>query len=280
MAQFLDLEGLKTYNDNVVAVKYYTKESGNADRTDINAILKGDKPLVSPEITTGNNKWGATDKSGQAFTVDQIVNSITVPVGATVTYRGTWSWKHDDSKKDPWTVTGQWGDRLPASGVISAECATQTKASDTVGTFTIAAVTLSAPKAGLMLKDQKIIKSEGNDSTTASATVSFFDNIYHGPVTTVAPSASTIASLSTQLLNTKSTTVTATTTTSQYYCYAYPKSYGELSTIIMDGVDSIKDNFRTVQTVSVTNKAGLTKDYYVYVSVNQGAFSNNSLAFK
>lgn len=280
MAQFLDLNGLRTYNDEVVAKKYYPVGSGNKDRTDINAILNGDKPLVSPDITFVNNNWGATDKSGQDLAVSMFNQSITVPVGATVTYSGTWSWKHDDSKKDPQTVTGQWGNSLPASGVTSAACATQTKTSDTVGTFDIATVTLSAPKAGLMLKDQKIIKAEGNDYTSASATVSFLDNIFYGPVTVPNPSASVIAKLPTQLLNTKNATVTAKTTTSQYYCYAYPKSYGELSTIVMDGADPIKDNFRAVQTVSVTNKAGLTKDYYVYVSVNQGAFSNNSLAFK
>lgn len=280
MAQFLDLDGLKTYNDNVVVAKYYTKTSGEADRTDIDVILKGDKALVTPTIV--KNNWGATNKAGQAIAIAGLpsMSNCDAPVGATVTYSGVWKWVHDDSKKDPKTVTGQWGTALPASNTESAQCAVQTKTSDTVGNFTIATVTLSAPRAGLMLKDQKIIKSEGNDSTSASAVVSFKDNIYYGPVTTANPSAGTIASLNSVLLNTKSTTVTATTTTSQYYCYAYPKSYGELSTIVMDGADSIKDNFRAVQTVSVTNKAGLTKDYYVYVSVNQGAFSKNSLAFK
>lgn len=131
-----------------------------------------------------------------------------------------------------------------------------------------------------MLNGQKIVQASGSDSTSASAVIHFRDNIYYGPVTTATPKNADITALTTQLLNTKSTTVTATTTSSQYFCYAYPKSYGQITSIVADGADPIKDNFKNVQTVSVTNTAGLAKDYYVYVSVNQGAFYNNSLAFK
>lgn len=278
MAQFLDLNGLKTYNNEVVAKKYYAKTSGEADRDDIDAILKGDKALVTPVIST--NTWGVTNKSGQAISGTYSGTAITVPTGATVTYTGKWKWTHSDSYKDPESVAGVWGTAKPATGVESAVCATQTKTSENAGDMTAASVTLSAAKKGLMLNGQKVVQASGSDSTSASAVIRFRDNIYYGPVTAATPSASAIAALSTQLLNTKSATVTATTTASQYFCYAYPKSYGEITSIVADGADPIKDNFRAVQTISVTNAAGLAKDYYVYVSVNQGAFSNNSLAFK
>ena len=130
-----------------------------------------------------------------------------------------------------------------------------------------------------MLNGQKIIGASGNDTATASAAVYFRDNLYYGPVTTVSPDSAVINTLSTVLVNSKNRTVPATTTTSQYFCYAYPKSYGAITSIIADGVDQIKANFREPLTVSVTNKAGLAKEYYAYVSVNLGAFNNNSLAF-
>lgn len=130
-----------------------------------------------------------------------------------------------------------------------------------------------------MLNGQKIIGASGYDTTTASAVVYFRDNLYYGPVTTTSPDSAAINTLDTTLVNGKNRTVPATTTTSQYFCYAYPKKYGEITSIIMDGVDQIKANFRAPLTVSVDNKAGLAKEYYVYVSVNLGAFNNNSLAF-
>lgn len=277
MAQFLDLNGLKTYNNEVVAKKYYAKTSGEADRTDIDAILKGDKALVTPVIST--NTWGVTNKSGQAISGTYSGTAITVPTGATVTYTGKWKWTHNDNYKDPESVAGVWGTAKPATGVESAVCDTQTKTSKNAGNVTVASVTLSAAKKGLMLNGQKVVQASGSDSTGASTVIYFRDNVYYGPVTAAAPDAATIAALATYLTNTKSAKVTATTTASQYFCYAYPKSYGEISTIVADGADPIKDNFRAVQTVSVTNTAGLAKDYYVYVSTNMGAFSNNSLAF-
>lgn len=281
MAQFLDLKGLQTYNKEVVAKNYYAKASGDANRTDIDAILKGDKALVSPVIST--NTWGVTAvgaNAGQPISGTYSGTTITVPTGANVTYTGRWKWTHNDSYKDPESVTGTWGTTKPATNIESGVCDIQTKTSNNAGDITVASVTLSAAKKGLMLNGQKIVQASGSDSTSASAVIHFRDNIYYGPVTTATPKNADITALTTQLLNTKSTTVTATTTSSQYFCYAYPKSYGQITSIVADGADPIKDNFKNVQTVSVTNTAGLAKDYYVYVSVNQGAFYNNSLAFK
>lgn len=280
MSQYLDLNGLTTYNNSLktkVLINYYDKTSGNADRKDIDSILNGDKALMTPVIST--NTWGVTNKSGKTISGTYSGTAITVPTGATVTYTGKWKWTHSDSYKDPESVAGVWGTTKPATGVESAICAAQTKTSNNAGDMTAANVTLSAAKKGLMLNGQKVVQASGSDSTSASAVIRFRDNVYYGPVTTATPNATAIAALTTSLTNTKSAKVTATTTSSQYFCYAYPKSYGEISTIIADGADPIKDNFRAVQTVSVTNTAGLAKDYYVYVSTNMGAFSNNSLAF-
>ena len=278
MAQYLDSTGLGTLVTQIKQT-FYPKTNGNNDRSDINAILNGDKPLVTPEIVT--SRWTVTKVGGGADNTVYSGNSIIVPTGSSVQYTGTWKWKTTPGYKDPETVSsGAWGSTKPASDTASAVCAVQSKTSTTATDATIAQVTLTAAKKGLMLSGQKVVKASGNDSTNASAVVKFRDCVYYGPVADVTPAGTAIAALSVLLLNTKQATVTATTTSSQYFCYAYPKDYGQITSIVADGADPIKDNFRAVQTVSVTNKAGLAKDYYVYVSVNKGAFSNNSLAFK
>ena len=256
MKKYLDYDGLKYYHSKI-------KPTIN----DVEAFKKGDKILVSPVIST--NTWVVKNHANSAPVSGTYTGTtITVPTGANVTYTGKWKWTADENKKSPESVSGNWGTTLPASATES-----------TAYTSAVITVTISAKRKGLMLNGQKIIGASGNDSTSASAIIQFRDNLYYGPVTTTSPDSAAINTLSTVLVNGKNRTVPATTTTSQYFCYAYPKSYGEITSIIADGVDQIKANFRAPLTVSVTNKAGLAKDYYVYVSVNLGAFNNNQLAF-
>lgn len=278
MAQYLDSTGLGTLVTQIKE-KFYPKTNGNNDRSDINAILNGDKPLVTPEIVS--NTWNVTKVGGSADATTYSGNIITVPTGSVVKYIGTWKWTTTAGHKDPESVSGAWGATKPASGHASSECAQQSRTSDTAVDATIAQVTLTAAKKGLMLNGQKVVKASGNDTTSASAIVKFRECVYYGAVADAVPSGTAIAALANPLLlSGKQATVTATTNANQYFCYAYPKIYDKITSIVADGADPIKDNFRAVQTVSVTNKAGLAKDYYVYVSVNKGAFSNNSLAFK
>lgn len=278
MAKYLDSAGLSTLVGQIKE-KYYPKTSGNSDRSDINAILNGDKPLVTPQLVT--NRWTVTKVGGSADTTVYSGTTITVPTGSSVQYTGTWKWEETAGYKNPETVSGTWGSTKPESDTASSVCAVQSKNSPTVTDATIAQVTLTAAKKGLMLSGQKVVKASGNDNTSASAVVKFRECVYYGAVTSATPDGSTIAALANPLLlGSRQATVTANTDSNHYYCYAYPTSFGELTSIVADGADPIKDNFRAAQTVTVTNKAGLAKDYYVYVSVNKGAFSNNSLAFK
>ena len=270
MAKYLDLEGLAYYHGKI-------KPTIN----DVEAFKNGDKVLVNPVIS--KNTWVVNNHTNSAaIPTASWTNSntaITVPTGANVKYTGKWEWTDDENKKSPESVTGDWGNTLPASATESAAFTSLVITTNNAENKTAAFVTLSAKRKGLMLNGQKIIGATGDDTTTASAIIQFRDNLYYGPVTTISPDSAVINTLSTVLVNNKNRTVPATTTTSQYFCYAYPKSYGAITSIIADGVDQIKANFRKPLTVSVTNKAGLAKDYYVYVSVNLGAFNNNSLAF-
>lgn len=267
MAKYLDLEGLTYYHGKI-------KPTIN----DVEAFKKGDRVLVSPVIST--NTWVVKNHAGaDPISGTYTGTAITVPTGAKVTYSGQWKWTADANKKSPESVSGNWGDTLPESAKESAAFTSNVISTNNAENQTAASVTISAKRKGLMLNGQKIIGASGDDTATASAVVYFRDNLYYGPVTTTSPDSAAINTLPTVLVNGKNRTVPATTTTSQYFCYAYPKNYGAIESIIMDGVDQIKANFRAPLTVSVTNKAGLAKEYYVYVSVNLGAFNNNSVAF-
>lgn len=267
MSKYLDYDGLKYYHGKI-------KPTIN----DVEAFKKGDKVLVTPQIST--NTWVVKNHANSAPVPGTYTGTtITVPTGANVTYTGKWKWTADVNKKDPETVSGNWGNTLPASATESTAYTSAVITTTNAENKTAASVTISAARKGLMLNGQKIVGASGNDSMSASSIIQFRDNLYYGPVTTTSPDSAAINTLPTVLVNGKNRTVPATTTTSQYFCYAYPKSYGEITSIIADGVDQIKANFRAPLTVSVTNKAGLAKDYYVYVSVNLGAFNNNSLAF-
>lgn len=267
MAKYLDYEGLGYYHGKI-------KPTIN----DVEAFKKGDKVLVTPQIST--NTWVVKNHADSApISGTYAGTAITVPTGANVTYTGRWKWTADVNKKSPESVSGNWGATLPASATESDPYTSAVITTTNAENKTAASVTISAARKGLMLNGQKIIGASGNDSMGASAVIQFRDNLYYGPVTTTSPNSAAINTLSTVLVNGKNRTVPATTTTSQYFCYAYPKIYGEITSIIADGVDQIKANFRAPLTVSVTNKAGLAKEYYVYVSVNLGAFNNNSLAF-
>lgn len=267
MAKYLDYEGLSCYHGKI-------KPTIN----DVEAFKKGDKVLVRPVIST--NTWVVKNHANDAAIPGTYTGTaITVPTGAKVTYSGKWKWTADVNKKSPESVSGNWGDTLPESAKESAAFTSEVISTDNVENQAAASVTISAKRKGLMLNGQKIIGASGNDAATASAEVYFRDNLYYGPVATTSPDSAVINTLSTVLVNGKNSTVPATTTTSQYFCYAYPKNYGEITSIIADGVDQIKANFRAPLTVSVDNKAGLAKEYYVYVSVNLGAFNHNSLAF-
>ena len=65
------------------------------------------------------------------------------------------------------------------------------------------------------------------------------------------------------------------TGTNQYVYYAYPSSYGALTSIVISGLESIGAFNQT--TVSVTNAQGYTQNYYVYTSQNQ--FNNTTVTF-
>lgn len=279
MAKYLDDTGLGTLVDQIkekFANKQYCDAHYRENRDDLDAILNGDKPVIYPQIAV--NQWTYTRYQQSPAT--STATSITVPVGSTVTYKGQWKWTRTDGYKDPTTCTTTlWGSVLPESGVLSQECDVQTFTSASRGTKTFS-VTVAAPKKGLMLNGSKIVSASGMDTASVSVSCKFSDYVYWGNVLTQDVTASDITSLNSKLADNRTSTITVTTDNSQYFCYAYPVNMGKLSTIIADGSDPILGNFKDPIQVSIKNSTGDAQNYYVYVSMNKGAFNNNSLAIK
>lgn len=111
-------------------------------------------------------------------------------------------------------------------------------------------------------------------STTANATISysFVYPLYSGSISTAAPTSTDIKSLTKTITNSKAATKSYTQS-SKWMCFAYPSSYGNLT--------SIKDVATGYQLIDGWNKINLIIDsqtYYVYIS-SQCTVSNYNVQF-
>lgn len=247
---------------------------------DFSAEDCADKVLVTPTISP---TWSFKNQAGTAVTNTAVgvsnVNAanITVETGYKVDLSATFKWVHDDNKKDPTSTNGSFGTTLPASNINSA-VSTKTNVTATT-TYT---QNLVAPKKGFMIgaDNKTIVAATGNDTTSASVKVTFGHRYYAGPSTSATPTEAIIKALGkTAVVTAKALTVTGITTTSaQYYVYAYPQTLGTLSQIIQDGATPITNAFNRTS-VTIANAAGASIPLYVYTSVNPGAFNNAKIAF-
>lgn len=110
----------------------------------------------------------------------------------------------------------------------------------------------------------------------STKTIEFVYPFYVGAINTLNPAEAIIKGL-TKLVKSKSDTSHTFTLFNNHFCFAYPKSYGMLTSI------TDKNGFETINTyvrkeVSVTGLNGLPVVYYVYISENsttQTDFTNN-----
>lgn len=237
----------------------------------LDAIYEGDKTLVTPVISS---QWTIKNQNGDTVTLSGVSltsNNITIEKGYKVDYSGTFKWTHNSTYKDPTSVSGNYGTTLPGNNTSSDPVSYQNVSATT--TYT---ATLSAPKRGLMVSGTKVLPASGNDTSSATAKVTFQDRRFYGATIT----GGNIIGLTSNLTASRALTVNnITTNTSQYYCYAYPKSLGALTAIIQNGAQPIIDAFNRTE-VTITNDAGLSIVYYVYTSKNVGAFTNATIEFK
>lgn len=239
------------------------------DKSRIDSIWNGNPSLPTPTLL-GN--WTVYNQSNVAVTPTP---AFPLEYGYKARYTGTWKWNISSDQKAPTKTSGNWGTTLPAKDTNS-----NTFTSEYVTTDTTYSQTIYADKEGLMVSGTSVVPASGQDSKSVSTKVTFSNRIYYGASDKNIPTEEIVKKLTTKL-GTKSQTISGITTTdSQYYYYTYPQSLGKLTTIIQDGATPVLGAFKCIDTLSITNSAGLSIPLYVYISNNPGAFTNNTLKFE
>ena len=257
-----------------------TSEDGlmsSEDKVKFDGIFAGNLSLPNPTIT---GTWSFFNNASSPVTITPTpdANNPVIEKGYKAQFVGTYSWTHAEGRKDPTQVqSGSSWEDLPATGVQSEEYDT-----GVVSANTTVKVGIQAAKTGLMVSNGSVVPASGMDTATATKSVTFRDRLYYGKVTK-APGSVTetdVKALTNELVSSKGKTITGITCSgTEYYCYAYPSSLGDISTIIQDGAQPVLGAF-TKSTLSITNAAGLEVELNVYVSNNPGAFTGSKLQFQ
>lgn len=266
-------DGLKV-EDGVVSIKIGKDSSNCLGASSDGLDVLTDKPLATPRIT---GEWRIFKYDGVEET-DRISRpAITLEYGYKAQFIGSYKWIGDTSHKDPTDIlpNSSWDD-LPASNTDSNIITTGIRGNDFA-----ASVSLSAPKRGLeVVNGSKIVPATGSDVISSSWRVAFKNRIYYGVTTNGSPTEKDITGMGSLLGDKEQTISGVSANTTQYFVYAYPKSLGLLKAVIQGGALEILDAFATPYTLTITNKAGMPVELYVYVSNRTGAFNNAGLTFK
>lgn len=242
----------------------------------INQMLDFNKPLVSPVIK-GN--WSYFNNSDYPLVINPAPDSKNpiIERGYKAKFIGVYSWNSELGKKNPTKVSSDsnWTD-LPKEGISSNSYSSEVFTRN--GKITAG---IQAPKTGLIVVGDSVRLAEGDDKSYDSRTVTFLERIYYGTLETNEIGESEIKTLSgTKLSGNRESTITNISTgSSEYYVYAYPKIFGDLSQIIQNYSLPVLGAF-TKKEITITNGAGIQVELLVYVSNNPGAFTNVVLQFK
>lgn len=246
------------------------------DVQEINDILDAKNlPVAVPQLTVKNALYEADGTTLETdIPNDFVLNSASVNKvenGYKVAVDVSYKWTSDSSHKDPTAITSDsMVTELTKSGVQSAS------KQETISAGKTYKVSLTAPKTGLMVSGSSVVKASGVDTSTASVTYQFLHRVFYG----AAADGADITTLAGNALQSgKGLTVQGVTTgETEKYIYAYPKSLGDLTSVLQDGVTPVLTAF-TKTTATVTNGAGLQIEYNVYTSNNVGAFTGVKLQF-
>lgn len=256
----------------------YAGDKGKAVRDDVDSILDGDKELVTPVIY--NPEWKVYMNDGTTLVETKNSASITLHKGYKAIFSGYWKWTSVSSKKDPETTSGNWGTSLPASDESSSILTGTLVSSNTSYTQKV-----QASKKGLMVSGTKVVRATGSDEKSCTASVSFTDQIFYGVIDSTDATGSDVTADKIQAVtskdqNSKSATINVNAFDStKRLVFAYPASYGTLSSIKKDGVESVISAF-TLKTVSIDNGTGAAAiSYNVYYSGTGAVTSNSSFSF-
>ena len=222
---------------------------------------KGDLSLVNSSIS--NIQW-KIKKQDNTLVSSSVLSSITVEYGAKVDYHGEWKYanKGEDNKL-PTACGGTWGSELPDPEVLV------TFEENDITTSKTFSQTISAPKGGLIVKDNKVVVADQTelDKSTVSNTVTFKHLMYYGSSNKT--SLSNLADLqrlggSEFIANLSGNKEVKNIVCTNNYAYiAWPKSLGEK----IWNVGGL-DNQPVEDTVTITNQYGKNIEYIITRSEN------------
>lgn len=155
------------------------------------------------------------------------------------------------------------------------------KHTDTVDSSTTGSWTYVMPTATTDTTTFKAIvtytkSNDVDDTQTKTASINFYYNKFHGAVSDLDPTESTVEALTTALATGKGGTYTFTVTAGRI-CYAYPKSLGALTSIKDGNGFSLFDSFTRTEQTYTQNSTSV--DYYRYVLTDATTVSNYSVIF-
>lgn len=259
-----------------LADKVQTLENGvltEEEKNKFDGIFAGNLPLVTPSIT---GAWSFFDNAGSPATISPTpdANNPVIEKGYKAKFTGTYKWTSQEGYKNPTQVQdgSNWSD-LPENDVNSQEYE-----SALLSTNTTVKIGIQAAKTGLMVVGSDVAPASGFDTKTAQRVLTFRNRLYYGVVSSDNPGEEEIKSLSSELVTSKSKTVTGVTlSATEYYVFAYPSEMGDLSGVTQD--DAYPASF-TKKLQTITNAAGFSVPLNVYVSTNPGAFKNAKLYFR
>ena len=245
-------------------------------------------PTLNPTWTVRNYAGtvisSPTNPSGEAITGTNIV--LEYGFKPSMIVKG--KWVTQAGYDNPISCSGLCGTSLPASTVETAATSSinlynsTTYSSTTFPITTSSYWTISTPKKGITVSGSSLVLPIGNISASARTQVTYQLPVYYGNVTDLPITEVDVEGLSTKTwknyqANSKSVSVKINATDSQYWIYAYPAAWGDLSTISNNDGDWMAAF--TSSTVSITGAPGLAILYNYYITVNKGAFKSKTINF-
>jgi hypothetical protein len=214
--------------------------------------------------------WIINDSNG-VFKNSSAASKLSVEVGAIVNYTGKWKYSTPNSEqKKPTLFKGDFTTSYVDSNTfVSHEWKNITKDS-TKKSFS---QTIGAPKSGLIVSGNKVMRASGNDESTVTNSVEFLNRIYYGLSTnpnindlngfeTLSPIKIGTANNKTQLIGNLAASYNMTVDCSggKYIYFIYPSSLGSLTWYI-GGFDSTTLIHETTKTI--TNEYGYNISYKI-----------------
>lgn len=233
-------------------------------------------PLVTPVITSV--KWTVCTNDGLTQKSTSTANSLTVEKGANVILDVKWKWQRTNGYLEPERTSGNFsGTSLPSSNIEVSKNITNITNNSTYTQTLYKDIKVPQVVNGVLVRPT----SASTLSTKCSCSVTFAYKKFYGKIISNNPNDIDITKLTaTALTTSKSLTLSAqTTAANEYLVYMYPTALGVLSDIIQDGATPIKSAFKE-NTIEVENEYGYKQNYYVYISMNTGAFDNAKIEFK